>query len=61
MSEPRIVAALGDCALGRGLLGDPAEAAGRLENILPVDVRIAGCPPDPETIARSLVAILGRR
>lgn len=59
MSEPRRVAALGDCALGCGLLGDPAELAGRLEDILPVDVRIPGCPPDPETIARHLVAMLG--
>ena len=58
MSEPRIVAALGDCALGRGLLGDPSEFVGRLEDVLPVDVRIPGCPPDPETIARHLVAIL---
>jgi len=60
MSEPRIVAALGDCALGRRLLGDPSEFAGRVEDVLPVDVRIPGCPPDPETIARHLVAILGR-
>jgi Ni,Fe-hydrogenase III small subunit len=58
MSEPRLVAALGDCALGRGLLGDPAEVVGRVEDVLPVDVRIPGCPPGPETIARHLVAIL---
>ena len=54
MSEPRIVAALGDCALGACPLGDPGEYAGRLEDVLPVDVRIPGCPPDPETIARHL-------
>jgi Ni,Fe-hydrogenase III small subunit len=59
MSEPRRVAALGDCALGRGLLGDPGEIAGRVEDILPVDLRIPGCPPDPETIARHLVGLLG--
>ena len=59
MSEPRRVAALGDCALGRGLLGDPREIAGRVEDILPVDLRIPGCPPDPETIARHLVELLG--
>ncbi len=60
MPEPRRVAALGDCALGCGLLGDPGEIAGRVEDILPVDVRIPGCPPDPETIARHLVAMLAR-
>lgn len=58
MPEPRRVAALGDCAMGCGLLGDPAELV-RLEDVLPVDVRIPGCPPDPETIARHLVAMLG--
>ena len=58
MSEPRIVAALGDCALGRGLLGDPAQMGGGVGDVLPVDVRIPGCPPDPETIARHRVAIL---
>jgi Ni,Fe-hydrogenase III small subunit len=65
MSEPRIVAALGDCALGCGLLGDPAEFVGRVEDVLPVDVRIPGCPPDPEAIAAALAPLLdgaaGRR
>ena len=58
MPEPRRVAALGDCALGCGVLGVPEAIAGRVEDILPVDVRIPGCPPDPETIARHLVAML---
>jgi Ni,Fe-hydrogenase III small subunit len=60
MPEPRRVAALGDCALGCGLLGDPLQIAGRVEDILPVDLRIPGCPPDPETIARHLRQLLGR-
>jgi len=58
MPEPRLVAALGDCALGRGLLGDPAERAGPLEQILPVDIRIAGCPPAPAAIAEQLLAAM---
>ena len=56
MSEPRLVAALGDCALGYGVLGDPDAMVGRLEDVLPVDVRIPGCPPTPEAIARHLAA-----
>ena len=60
MPEPRRVAALGDCALGCGLLGDPSQIAGRVEDILPVDLRIPGCPPDPETIARHLRELLAR-
>jgi Ni,Fe-hydrogenase III small subunit len=61
MPEPRIVAALGDCALGCGVLADPRELAGPLEGILPVDLRIPGCPPTPEQIADALTAALDLR
>jgi Ni,Fe-hydrogenase III small subunit len=58
MPEPRLVAALGNCALGRNLLGQRDELAGPLEGILPVDLRIPGCPPTPEAIATTLTAAL---
>ncbi len=61
MPEPRLVAALGDCALGCGVLGDPSELAGPLEDILPVAIRIPGCPPTPADIARCLIEELDRR
>lgn len=55
MPEPRLVAALGDCALGCNLLGDANEYVGALEDVLPVQVRIPGCPPDPARIAAGLL------
>lgn len=55
MPEPRRVAALGDCALGCGVLALATELAEPLEELLPVDVRIPGCPPTPEQIALALV------
>jgi Ni,Fe-hydrogenase III small subunit len=58
MPQPRLVAALGDCALGCSILGDPRELIGALEDVLPVDIRIPGCPPTPEAIARHLLAAL---
>ena len=58
MPEPRLVAALGDCALGCNVLGDPAEYLGSLEAILPVDIRIPGCPPTPAAIAEHLLSAL---
>jgi Ni,Fe-hydrogenase III small subunit len=61
MPEPRLVAALGDCALGCGVLGDPAELAGPLESVLPVGIRIPGCPPAPQTIAEHILAALEAR
>jgi Ni,Fe-hydrogenase III small subunit len=58
MPEPRLVAALGDCALGCNVLGDSAELVGALENVLPVDIRIPGCPPTPDAIAEHILAAL---
>jgi Ni,Fe-hydrogenase III small subunit len=58
MPEPRLVAALGDCAVGCAVLGDPAQLAGPLEEILPVDLRIPGCPPTPQQIADALLGLM---
>jgi len=54
MPEPRLVAALGSCACGRS--GPPAsdEVVGGVAELLPVDLEIPGCPPDPEAIAAAL-------
>jgi Ni,Fe-hydrogenase III small subunit len=61
MPEPRRVAALGDCALGCNLLGTPANHAEPLEQLLPVDLRIPGCPPRPDQIAAALIALIDTR
>jgi Ni,Fe-hydrogenase III small subunit len=58
MPEPRLVAALGDCALGCNILGHASELAAPLEAHLPIDIRIPGCPPTPDTIAQHLLAAL---
>ena len=59
MPEPRLVAALGDCALGCGVLGTKSELVGPLEELLPVSIRIPGCPPSPGEIAEAILAGLG--
>ncbi len=58
MPEPRRVAALGDCALGVGVLGSDDEIVGPVESVLPVDLRIPGCPPTPEEIAAALLGLI---
>jgi Ni,Fe-hydrogenase III small subunit len=58
MPEPRLVAALGNCALGEHLLGDPDEFAPPLDTILPVALRVPGCPPHPAAIAAALLDAL---
>jgi Ni,Fe-hydrogenase III small subunit len=42
------------------VLGDSAELLGSLEEVLPVDIRIPGCPPTPAAIAEHLLAGLAR-
>ncbi len=58
MPEPRRVAALGDCALGCNLLGTAADLVGPVEAVLPVDLRIPGCPPTPDAIAEALLRLI---
>jgi Ni,Fe-hydrogenase III small subunit len=58
MPEPRLVAALGDCALGDGVIADPDQLAGPVQDLLPVDIRIPGCPPTPTAIAEALLEAL---
>ena len=58
MPEPRRVAALGDCALGCNLLGLREELVGAVEELLPVDLRIPGCPPTPAAIAEALLDLI---
>ena len=58
MPEPRRVAALGDCALGCNVLGRSEDLVGAVEEVLPVDLRIAGCPPTPAAIAEALLSLI---
>jgi Ni,Fe-hydrogenase III small subunit len=58
MPEPRRVAALGDCALGCNVLGAADTIVGPLDTVLPVDLRIPGCPPTPEVIAQALLGLI---
>jgi Ni,Fe-hydrogenase III small subunit len=55
-----MVIALGDCAANCGVFRGGYGVEGSVDDVLPVDVRIAGCPPDPDTIIRALRGITGR-
>jgi Ni,Fe-hydrogenase III small subunit/ferredoxin len=58
--EPRIVLAVGACAISGGLYRGSDVVSGGLEGVLPVDLYIPGCPPHPLTILDGLLRLLGR-
>src|SRR5882672_2636643 len=52
---PKLVVAVGGCGCTGGIFGESYASAGRVANVIPVDVAVPGCPPTPE---RLLAAIL---
>jgi NADH-quinone oxidoreductase B subunit len=58
MPEPKYVVAIGSCAISKGIFYDSYNAEETLDNIIPVDVYVPGCPPKPEAIINGLIEIL---
>ena len=58
--KPRVVIACGDCALNRGVFADAYGVVGAVNDVVPVDVEIAGCPPQPAQIIAALRSVTGR-
>lgn len=56
MPEPRLVMACGACACGGETYGNTYAIAGKVEDIVPVDIAVAGCPPRPSSIIIALCA-----
>lgn len=60
MPDPKLVVAVGACACSGGLFaGGPLTHAG-LEEVLPVDAFIPGCPPSPLALIQGLLVAIGR-
>lgn len=60
IATPKIVIAVGACALSGGPFMDSTEQLGGANAIVPVDLYIPGCPPHPLTILDGLLRLLGR-
>jgi Ni,Fe-hydrogenase III small subunit len=58
--EPRIVVAVGACAINGGPFLGSAEAGAGVPADIPVDLWVPGCPPHPLTVMDGLLRLLGR-
>jgi len=59
--DPKIVIALGDCAINCGAFRGSYAVTGPVERHIPVDVRIPGCPPRPAEILNALQELRAHR
>lgn len=58
---PKLVVAVGDCARTCGVFEGSYAVAGSVDQIIPVDAFVDGCPPEPAAILRGILAAIGRR
>lgn len=57
---PKLVVAVGDCAKTCGVFKGSYAVVGPVDRIIPVDVYIPGCPPEPSDILRGILEGLDR-
>jgi Ni,Fe-hydrogenase III small subunit len=55
--SPKFVIAAGTCACDGGEFGISYASCGAVENVIPVDLRIPGCPPTPAELLRGILAL----
>ncbi|WP_437559187.1 NADH-quinone oxidoreductase subunit B family protein [Acidithiobacillus sulfuriphilus] len=59
MPHPKRVVAVGDCACCGGVFAGSYAVLDGVEAVLPVAVRIPGCPPNPDALLRGLLTAAG--
>ncbi|PYM35789.1 MAG: hydrogenase [Candidatus Rokuibacteriota bacterium] len=58
--DPKIVVAVGDCARTCGVFRGSYAVVGSVDAVIPVDVFVSGCPPEPTDILRGILTALDR-
>jgi NADH-quinone oxidoreductase B subunit len=58
MPEPKFVVAIGACACSGGVFRGNYDVLNGVDQVIPVDAYIPGCPPKPEAIIDGVVKLL---
>ncbi|WP_131786204.1 NADH-quinone oxidoreductase subunit B family protein [Protofrankia symbiont of Coriaria ruscifolia] len=58
--QPRLVMAVGDCALNCGEFAGGYGVQGSVADVVPVDMQVPGCPPEPGAIVAALRTVTRR-
>jgi Ni,Fe-hydrogenase III small subunit len=56
--DPKLVVAIGDCGCTGGIFGESYASAGRVANVIPVNVAVPGCPPSPLRIMSGILTAI---
>ena len=56
--DPKWVVAVGNCAVDGGIFAGSYAVTGGVDNVVPVDLHIRGCPPTPTDLLKGLLALL---
>ena len=60
MPAPRLVVAVGVCGCSGGIFGTNYASLGGVDRVIPVDVYIPGCPPNPHALLHGILLAIGR-
>jgi Ni,Fe-hydrogenase III small subunit/Pyruvate/2-oxoacid:ferredoxin oxidoreductase delta subunit len=58
--DPRLVVAVGACGCSGGIFGENYATVGAVDQVIPVDVYVPGCPPNPHALLHGILMAMGR-
>jgi Ni,Fe-hydrogenase III small subunit len=56
--SPKLVVAVGDCGRDGGIFGESYACVGGVAKVIPVDLVVPGCPPEPIDILKGILTVV---